>query len=436
MNYIDLVEIVNNKELKFGEIYVIDDYPSFPIYLTAIKSDKFDILGYYYLDGIKNSIVYHIDNSSKLFNYKSEYGYVSMMMDVQNNITTTFDFINYGKFDGDLHDITIDTWYNNQYHIPELSLTNCNNIIIHGNCDGVIEQSDNVTIGENNSGFEIIRSSGITIGSNNKLIQCIDKINIQVSDNNEDIKLDNFSVIGSNNKYIKLNGMATTVKNNCIDITITGYNDIDNSKYVKIEGDSQFNKIVDSTCIDITDSYTNELDSSKIININKTNNNKIFTTSLELDNKDSFKRYYSLDSTRLVSDVNEHLFKRADCQATTVNVMKNNIPDVQVSKEEYYITNKVWETIPNAKFTKCNIEVIPNSKDDYTVVTGGGEYTYGDRVRLYANVYNKDRYFLRWEVLDIETEQVLESITQNPYIFTITDNMKVFAVITDKKENV
>ena len=386
-----------------------------------------------YADGTLSNgwnVRYSLDDS--LFSYSSEYGYIYHMYDPRNNIVCSFDFLNYGNM-SDIRNVHYDTFDGIQYHLPQIKIVNSHNLIIGCGNVGSITDSSYITIGKNNTKITLSQCVGITIGDDNNNIQCSEVSDVVINDGNDNIIPKSYSVVGCNNRGIRFDGDSSTILNNCVDVQIGGLNEVDNSRYVRISGDSRFNKISNSNCITIVDGYTNELNSSKIINIDKTNNNKIFTTNLELKEKNPFQKFYSVESTRLVEDINEHLFKRSDSQATTLNTKKNNIPSVEISKQEYYITNKIWETAETANFEKLNVNVFPNPKSDYTIVVGGGEYTYGDRVRLYANVYNTDKEFSYWEFYD-ENEKPINTITDNPYIFTITDNINVYAQIKEKEK--
>lgn len=425
MEVTELKYMILEKQLIPNREYVID-YKNFRI---TLKAKDVNML---YADGTTNNglyVRYSLDDS--LFSYSSDYGYIYYMYDPRTNITTTFDYINYGNF-SDVSNISYDTYTNGQYHLPQLKINNSSNLIIGSGNVGKIVDSSFVTIGKNNTNLNITQSIGVTIGDDNDNINCIEVNDIVINNENKNITPKSYSIVGCRNTAVTFSGESSSVLNNCIDIEIGGMNEVDNSRYVRISGDSRFNKISNSNCITIVDGYSNDLDCSKIININKTNNNKIFTTNLELKEKNPFQKFYSVDSTRLVEDINEQLFKRADSQATTLNTKKNNIPSVEISKQEYYITNKVWETAETANFDKYEVEVLPNSKNDYCVVVGGGEYTYGDKVRIYANVYNDKRQFSYWEMYD-ENDKPINTITNNPYIFTITDNVRIFAVIKDKE---
>lgn len=426
MRYIELKNLVLEKQLVPEQEYIIEDYPNFSIIL---KAKDVNVL---YADGTTSNglyIRYSLDSS--LFSYISEYGYIYYMYNPELDIITTFDYIQYGEFK-DISKLQYNTHVNGIYHLPQLKINDSSNLIIGNNNTGLIEKSSYITIGNNNTDLSILNSTGIKIGDNNTNIKCNNINDIVINDNNTEILPKSYSIIGCQNYKINFQGENSTIHNNCIDIDIASFNEVDNSKYVRITGDSRFNIIKNSNSINIEDSYSNELDTSKIIDINKTNNNKINTSSLEIKEKNPFQKFYSVDSTRVVKDINDYLYNRADCQATTLNTKLNNAPSVEISKQEYYITNKLWETVETANFDKYEVQIIPNSKNDYCVVVGGGEYTYGDKVRLYANVYNENRVFQYWEFYD-ENEKPINTVAENPYIFTITDNVNVLAVIKDKE---
>lgn len=426
MLYREIKELLDRGELNPNEVYIIEDYPNFTIQLQAKDNTEMFAEG-----TTSNGDIVYFSFDDNLFNYSSERGYIYYLYREDINATTTFDSYQYSLHDST--NIDYNTFDGEKYSLPEVEIINCDNIILEYGNIGTIKNCSYLTIGNSNTGLNLIDSTGITIGDNNIIINCINVNDASIGNDNENIDLNSYTIVGCNNKQIVVQGSNTTVNNNCIDIQVSGMNEIDESKYVRINGDSRFNKISKANSIEITDSYTNEIESSQVVNIINTDNNIINTNSIELLNKNPFKQYFYTDSTRQVKDINEYLYNRADSQAVTLNTKLNKAPSAEVSKNEYFLINKVWEAVEDANFEVYNLEVIPNSKNDYTVVTGGGTYTHGDMARIYANVYNEDRMFSHWEFYDSE-DNLLSSTNENPYIFKIEDNTRVFAVIKDRYE--
>lgn len=424
MLYSEVKDLINRGELIPNEIYIIDNYPGFSVELKAKDNTEMFAEG---ITSIGDIVYFSFDDS--LFNYYQEYGYIYYMYREDINSITTFD--NY-RYNIECTNLNYNTFDGERYSLPEVEIISCDNVILGYGNTGLIKDSVYITIGDNNTNLNITGSTGINIGNNNINIDCTNINDSSISDDNEDITLNSYTIVGCKNKQVVVQGDNTTVNNDCIDIQISGMNEVDNSRYVRIDGDSRFNKINKANSVEITDSYTNEINSSQVVNIINTDNNIVNTNNIELLNKNPFKQYFYTDSTRQVKDINEYLFNRADSQAVTLNTKLNKAPSAEVSKNEYFLVDKVWEAVEEANFDTCILEVIPNSKNDYVVITGGGSFTHGDTARIFANVYNDERMFSYWEFYDSE-DNLLNTTNENPYIFKITENTRVFAVIKNRE---
>ena len=160
MKYIELKNLVLEKQLVPNQEYIIDDYPNFRIIL---KAKDVNVL---YADGTTSSglyIRYSLDNS--LFSYISEYGYIYYMYNPELDIITSFDYIQYGEFKN-VSKLQYNTYINGIYHLPQLKINESSNLIIGNNNTGLIEKSSYITIGNNNTNLNILNSTGIKIGDN------------------------------------------------------------------------------------------------------------------------------------------------------------------------------------------------------------------------------------------------------------------------------
>ena len=346
----------------------------------------------------------------------------------QNTVTHKFDKKNKIECTFDFQEAQFKECTNIICDSEDIILSNCHNLIIGSGNSGELSDCEYCTIKDNNSKIKIYNSIGVYIGSNNDTITVSRSNDIQINDNNNNITIDNkhTNIVGTNNNGIVINGNNNLLNNDNIDVVTADFNTIDNSTYVRVEG--SFNEVKNSNSIDIKNSFSNKLNASKVITIANTNNNEISTTNLEVNNKNAFTKYITIDGNRQVKNINQHLFDRADSQGTTLNTKLNKQPSAERSKNNYYITKDVWQTDEKANFETFVVDLLPNPKSDYVVCSGGGEYVYNDMVRLNATVYNKSKQFHYWQFLD-ENDKELETITQNPYIFPITSNVKVIAII-------
>lgn len=348
---------------------------------------------------------------------------VTHKFDIDKKIECTFDFQ-----DTQFKDCTNIICYS-----ENVQLSNCHNMIIGSNNSGSLYDCNYCTIKDSNTKLQLDNCVGIYIGSNNNGINISGSNDIEINDNNTNIYIDNkhTNIVGTQNNRLTINGNNNLLNNDNIDVVTADFNTVDSSTYVRVEG--AFNEIKNSNSIDIKNSFSNKLNTSKIVTIDSTNNNEISTSNLELNNKNSFTKYITIDGNRQVKDINQHLFDRADSMGTTLNTKLNKQPSAEISKNNYYIAkNNIWEADEKANFETFVVDLLPNPKSDYTVCSGGGEYVYNDMVRLCATVYGKDKEFSYWQFYD-EYDKELETVTNNPYIFPITSDVKVLAIVKDKK---
>lgn len=316
---------------------------------------------------------------------------------------------------------------------PDITLSNCNNVVIGSNNNGEISDSSYITIGDNNSSINIDKSTSVNISNNNNGIVMTKFINSSVGCRNILLNLQGkYNIVGSDNINVKINGNNNMIHNSNNSVTTTTDNIIDTSSYVELGDDCLFNEIKGSSLITLSKATSNKIDTSKQININSTNNNNLFTKDLEITNKNPFQKYVTSDGNRIVQDLTINRNNLADSQAIQLDSKDNTNPQVKISKHNYYIdSNKLWALKEEGDVTQYKVEIFPNPKSDYTTVSGNGTYQYNDTVRLYANTYNKSKVFSHWILCDSEGKELETLSTENPYYFQIQSDMYIYAKIKD-----
>lgn len=432
----ELIDLIRNKALKVEETYQVIDYPTFPIFITPLSvseikpsctTDKTGLIVYY--DYQTHSIYRMIDNIRKLdlpFDYLREENIDSLSENVYiGECGNKIDLLIKESNNISIESLSID---------GSLEISGCNNINLGNNNTGSILSSNNIEIGDNNSDLTIQNSSGITIGNDNRTVLLEANTGIFVGNKNSAITLSiqtNSNIIGSENRTIKLQGSNNKINCGCLNVISGDFSTIDESSHVSLTN-SLFNKIEGCNAVELSDSVGNEISIGSVINVNKTNNNKIHTTHLDLTNKNAFVRTTSIKNVKCVEDVSLNKMERSDSQGTTLNTKLNLKPSADISKNNYYIKNNVWVGVENLEENNVQLNILPNPKSDYVSVSGGGEYRVGTQVRIQATPYNKDKYFSHWLLCDKDGNELETLSSENPYIFTIQNEMYVYAVIKNK----
>lgn len=434
---IELVDIIKNKSLIVEETYQVIDYPTFPIFITPLSKSEINPSCKTDTDGL---IVYYDYTTHSIYR----------MIDNIRRIDMPFDYMSLNVIDDISTDITINElvgnkivfFIKNSYNINidrinstgTLEITDCNNINIGKDITGVILSSNNIEVGDNNTNINLLTCKGITIGSDNDVIQLEKNEGIDVGNKNINLIINKEStgnIIGSSNKYIELKGKNNKINCDCLNVVSGDYSTVDSSSHVSLTN-SLFNKIERSNAVELSDSVGNEITIGSIINLNKTNNNKIYTTALDLTNKNAFVKTTSIKNIKTVEDIGINKMERSDSQGTTLNTKLNLKPSVDISKNSYYIKDNIWVGVENLNENIVSLHVLPNPKSDYTSVSGAGEYRVGTQCRLQATPYKDNKYFSAWILCDEDGKEIDILSTANPYIFTIQEDMYVYAQI---KEN-
>lgn len=431
----ELTKLIENKGLVVDETYFVSDYSNFPIYVTPLSNQEInpscktgiDGLVVYY-DYITHTIYRMIDNIQKI-----DIPFDMYMYETITNCNNIYigEYTGNNKFDfiiDKCNNITIDNITDG------FELYDSHHINIGNGNRGNIRGCSNIEIGDNNSELNITNCTGITIGSDNSIIQLNNNSGITIGNKNKEILLSSEStgnIIGSNNRYIKLTGKNNKVNCDCLNVVSGDYSVIDDSSHIVLTN-SSFNKIERCNAVNLTNSVGNEIGIGSVITIDNTNNNKIYATHLDLTNKNAFVRTNNIKNIKCVEDISINKMERSDSQGTTLNTKLNLKPSADISKNSYYIKDNVWVGVENLDESVVSLHVLPNPKSDYTSVSGAGEYLIGTQCRLQATSYGENKYFSHWILCDEDGNELDVLSEENPYIFTIQNEMYVYAIIKEK----
>lgn len=216
-----------------------------------------------------------------------------------------------------------------------VTLTNCTYVNVKDGCTGTISNTDYAEIGENNTDLVITDSSYIEIGKNNR--------NVTVTSSD-------YVKIGENNKYITVgsNANSVSVSRDCYNITATGGNTL-MYKATNCDVDGLFNKIENSGSIKIENSVGTKLEYSKSVSVQNTNNNRISTSQLSLENKNAFMGYTKYKKVTRAESLVTEIDRQSDSVGTILDTQLNSLintgSDLKSGKQKYTKVNGVWTLV-------------------------------------------------------------------------------------------
>lgn len=227
-----------------------------------------------------------------------------------------------------------DTINHNSY--PDgCTLTNCTYTNIKEGTTGTFTNCNFMEIGENNTDLVITDSSYIEIGKNNRNVTVI---------SSEYVK------IGENNKYITVgsNANSISVSRDCYNITATGGNTL-MYKATNCDVDGLYNKIENSGSIKIENSVGTKLEYSKSVSVQNTNNNRISTSQLSLENKSAFMGYTKYKKVTRAESLVTEIDRQSDSVGTILDTQLNSLintgSDLKSGKQKYTKVNGVWTLV-------------------------------------------------------------------------------------------
>lgn len=215
------------------------------------------------------------------------------------------------------------------------TLTNCTYTNIKEGTTGVFTDCNFMEIGENNTDLVITDSSFIEIGKNNRNVTVI---------SSEYVK------IGENNKYITVgsNANSISVSRDCYNITATGGNTL-MYKATNCDVDGLYNKIENSGSIKIENSVGTKLEYSKSVSVQNTNNNRISTSQLNLENKSAFMGYTKYKKVTRAESLVTEIDRQSDSVGTILDTQLNSLintgSDLKSGKQKYTKVNGVWTLV-------------------------------------------------------------------------------------------
>lgn len=222
-----------------------------------------------------------------------------------------------------------DTINHNSY--PDgCTLTNCTYTNIKEGTTGTFTNCNFMEIGENNTDLVITDSSYIEIGKNNRNVTVI---------SSEYVK------IGENNKYITVgsNANSISVSRDCYNITATGGNTL-MYKATNCDVDGLYNKIENSGSIKIENSVGTKLEYSKSVSVQNTNNNRISTSQLSLENKSAFMGYTKYKKVTRAESLVTEIDRQSDSVGTILDTQLNSLIN-KSGKQKYTKVNGVWTLV-------------------------------------------------------------------------------------------
>lgn len=408
--YTQIKQLRDNGSLVAGEEYIISDYPNFQVHVFAESTDKMGVSGYTILSGDTHSpLMYDLDNDDK-YDWSSTKGWVYYLSDPDSNVSAYFDWTD--TFTGTLNDINFPEVRdeNDKLKKPSIILKDSSDVSIAGymygswnisdsqhiiigymNEDISIEESSFVTIGDNNETITISGCEGVLIGDGNFMITVENSDGVEVGSDNEEMTIgaDN-NITGSKNKYMEITKSTNVIGSLCRDVLVDSkWNTVKNTINSSIRGN--FSLIEDSDSVELdAESVGNNLTRARIVSLEKVNNNNINTSNMSLVETGSFNEYVDVGKIRTYKDVaKESVMNQADNFGTVLNIERNKMLVSEAGAMDYTMNEGVWmaKTTPGKSQTDMHFTIrlnIPPELDRIATFHGGGTYSYGDEVEIYA----------------------------------------------------